>query len=94
MSGIIDPYEMPRDHRTWNFFWQQVVAQTTVDAILAKVFQGKRDDLREQMLDVAARECRRIEWGPPTDIDRRQREAILKDVRKTLGERRRAEQDS
>ena len=93
MSGSIDPFEMETDGRTWNFFWQQVCATVTVDAILKDVFQGKRDDMREQMLNVAARHCRKIEWGPPQDIDEKRRQAILKDVRKTLAEKRRSEQD-
>jgi len=84
MSGSIDPFEMETDGRTWNFFWQQVCATVTVDAILKDVFQGKRDDMREQMLNVAARHCRKIEWGPPQDIDEKRRAAILRQAEESL----------
>lgn len=84
----IDPFEMPVDHRTWNHFWQQVCATVVVDAILSDVFQGKRDEQREHMLDVAARHCRRIDWGPPGDIDEKQREALLRQAREIAEARR------
>ena len=80
MSNI-DPYEMPTDGRSWNFFWQQVVATITVDAILSGVFQGKKDGLREQMLDIAAKRCRVIDWGPPIDINEKRREALLRQAK-------------
>ncbi len=47
------------DYRWWGGPAIRRIATITVDEILAKVFRGQKDHLREQMLDVAAKAHRK-----------------------------------
>lgn len=89
-SDPINAAEIAFDARTWNFYFERVVATVVVDAILDKVFQGKREDLREQMLNVASKQTRRIAWsdmvvsGGKLDLQPEARDAVIREARAIL----------